>query len=129
MREGYHILFYMPTSHLSHGFGKALRGLLGCLTAQYKLSRTMKKGCHGAVKLLRAEPGSIATIMLMQAIYYLNERSCASSAQLGAQFRALWALSLRQEQPGHRRLAGQPAVHIGYGQTLTGAIDWPVASE
>jgi len=32
----------------------------------------MKKGCYGTVKLLRAEPGSIAAIMLMQAIYYLN---------------------------------------------------------
>ena len=38
MREDHHILFHIPTSHLSHGFGKALRGLLGCLTAQHKLS-------------------------------------------------------------------------------------------
>jgi len=38
MREDYHILFHIPTNHLSHGFGKALRGLLGCLTSQHKLS-------------------------------------------------------------------------------------------
>jgi len=72
MCEDHHILFNMPTCHFSQGFSKALRRLLGCLTAQHKFGRTMKKGCYGTVKLLRAEPGSIAAIMLMQAIYYLN---------------------------------------------------------
>jgi len=74
MRENHHILLRVSAGHLSHGFGKALRGLLGRLTAQHKLSRAMKKGCHGAGKFLRAEPRGIAAIMLMQAIYYPNTR-------------------------------------------------------
>ena len=74
MREDYDSLLGVSAGYLDHGFGKAIRGLLGCLTAQHKLSRMTKKGCHGAVKLLRPKPGSIATIMLMQALDYLNIR-------------------------------------------------------
>ena len=74
MREDYHILFYVPPSYLRHGSGKALRGLLSCLTTQHKLRRAMKKGCHSALKFLRSKPWSIATIMLMQAIHDLHIR-------------------------------------------------------
>ena len=65
MREDHHILLCIPTGHLSHSFGKALRGLLGRLTAQHKLSRMAKKGCYGAAKLLRTKPGGIAAIILL----------------------------------------------------------------
>ena len=43
MREDYHILPHVMAGYLSYGSGKTLRGLLGCFTAQHKLSRMTKK--------------------------------------------------------------------------------------
>ena len=72
MRDDHDILLDIPTDHRSHSSGKALRGLLGRLTAQHKGSWVMKKRCHGEFKLLRAKLGGIASIMLVQSVYHLN---------------------------------------------------------
>ena len=65
MREDHHTLLRILTGYLSHGSGKALRGLMGRLAAQHKLRRMTKKGCYGAVKLLRIKPRGIAAIMFL----------------------------------------------------------------
>ena len=92
MREDYHILLHVMAGYFSYGSGKTLRGLLGCFTAQHKLSRITKKGCYGAVKLLRAKPGGIAAIMLLQSVHYPHARVHLLSNEMRSfeRFR-LWA--------------------------------------